>query len=106
MIVDIGIFTFVGTLCSIVGTHSGREYGQSLLVAGLGASMMGVLRVCKSAGIKLAREYQYALPLRRHGVRAQFLEEMIAARQSYQFFWFMTAVAAVAFVAGAIMQFI
>lgn len=105
MIVDIWIFGIVGMLCYWIGSRTVGEYGRALLVAAMGAVAMGVLRVCKSAEMQWARRSHHALPSQRHRSPGRMLDEMIESRQSYQFLWLMIAVAAVAFVAGAIMQF-
>ncbi len=105
MIVDIWIFTLVGMLCYWIGSRTVGEYGRTLLVAALGAVAIGVIGVIKSTEMKRARECHSAVSLNRHGARVRSLDEMIESRDSFQFFWLMTAVASVAFIAGAIMQF-
>ncbi len=105
LLIEIGIFSTVGLLCYGLGARSVREYGLTLLVAALGAAVMGVLRVKHSAAMSWAREYQREVSVFNRTGGGQMQQAMALAQVDYRFFWLMTTVAVMTFVAGAILEF-
>ncbi len=100
---ELGLVAFVGLVCLLYGTNSLHDIGTGLLVAGFGASLLGVSAVMSSIHNVEPPGKRFTLPPGVRSIDPELTAAMNVSPQTYHFFWIAVAIGAGAFFLGALL---
>ncbi len=103
LLIDLAVAALVLVVGLLLGWRSPREFGEVLLLASIGAWLVGAASVIRSLGMSRGADYQYSQSVGVRSIDENVRQAMQESKESYGFLWLMALVGVVAFLAGIIL---
>jgi len=104
VLIDLGIFAFVGLVCWFGGWRTAHHYGNGLMLAGVAAVLIGISSLLGGWGLTRSVDYQYARSVGEDSIGERTKRDLKDVARSYGFLIRMTVVGVVSYAFGLVIQ--